>query len=65
MQGVALFSGLQEEHVYLMFLRCLSVTAATALSSKSTSMVTISNADFGHFSTHLRQPSHFSALMIM
>jgi len=61
MQGVLLLSGLHAEHVYLMFLRCCSVTAATVLSSKSINIDTSSKADCGHFFVHSPQPLHFSA----
>jgi hypothetical protein len=37
--GVLLVSGLQDEQVYLIFLRCSSLTAATVLSSKSINSV--------------------------
>jgi hypothetical protein len=43
-QGESPFSGLHEEHVYFIFFRCCSVTAATVLSSRSISSVVISKA---------------------
>jgi hypothetical protein len=61
--GALPVSGLHEEQVYLMFLRCCSVTAATVLSSKSISIVTNSSADWGHAVTHLPQPLHLSVSM--
>ncbi len=63
--GALPVSGLHAEHVYLMFLRCCSVTAATVLSSKSISIVTSSRADCGHAFTQSPQPLHFSASITM
>jgi hypothetical protein len=61
--GALPVSGLHEEQVYFMFLRCCSVTAATVLSSKSIIIVTSSSADCGHAFTHLPQPLHLSVSM--
>jgi Mrp family chromosome partitioning ATPase len=63
--GALPVSGLHEEQVYLMFLRCCSVTATTVLSSKSIIMVTSSSADWGQAFTHLPQPVHLSVSMTM
>ena len=63
MHGALPVSGLHEEQVYLIFLRCCSVTAATVLSSRSISIVVVSMAFWGHAATHFPHPSHLPESM--
>jgi hypothetical protein len=56
MQGVWLVSGLQLPQVYLIFLRCSSLTTATTLSSRSINSICVCNALFGQAITHLPHP---------
>lgn len=65
MHGVVLISGLHGEHVYFIFFLCSSVTMATSLSSKLIIIVANSKAIWGHCSTHLPHPSHFSESTII
>jgi hypothetical protein len=64
-QGMLPFSGLQGEQVYLIFLRCSSVTAATILSSRSINIASICSAFSGHALMQSSQLLHFSASTTM
>ena len=64
-QGILPVSGLHGEQMYLIFLRCSSVIAATILSSRSINMASIFKALWGHAGRHSPQLLHFSASITM